>query len=193
MKKQIFVWAILSLFATSVFGQKLPKITKKGVVHLADGTKQKIEGWNDPNTSVFFIIRHAEKDTIKGSKTYDDLTEKGHKRAAKLAKMLQKLPISTVSSTDRSRTKNTALPTANSHKCTLALYDAKKQNDYLTKLAEINGKKHLIVGHSNTVPQMLNFLTNSATYIDVPDNEYTRLYIVSYSKTGKKSVILLNY
>jgi 2,3-bisphosphoglycerate-dependent phosphoglycerate mutase len=162
------------------------KISKKGTIG-----KVKIEGFNDPNTTVFFIVRHAEKDTTGGSNA--DLNAIGRGRAQAEVKMFKKVNIDGVYSTDRPRTRNTAAPIAADKKRTVEIYDAKKQEELLEKLAVQGGKHFFIVGHSNTVHQMVNILRGSDEEKEFSESDYSRLYIVSVKKIGDAKMELIKF
>jgi 2,3-bisphosphoglycerate-dependent phosphoglycerate mutase len=162
------------------------KMSKKGKIG-----KVQIEGFNDPNTTIFIIVRHAEKDTSGGSDA--DLNTIGRGRAQALARIFAKIKLNGVFSTDRPRTRNTATPIAADKKLTLELYDAKKQKELLEKLAVQGGKHFFIVGHSNTVPQIVNILTRTDEEKDILDTDYSCLYIVSVKKIGDAKVQLIKF
>jgi 2,3-bisphosphoglycerate-dependent phosphoglycerate mutase len=162
------------------------KITKKGTIG-----KVKIEGYNDPNTTIFFIVRHAEKDTTGG--TNADLNAIGRGRAQAEVKIFEKVKIDGIFSTDRPRTRNTAAPIAASKKITVEIYDAKKQKELLEKLAVQAGKHFFIVGHSNTVPQIVNILRGSDEEKEFSESDYSRLYIVSVKKIGDTKMQLIKF
>ena len=167
-----------------------PKINAHGKVTMPDGKVLAIENYSDTEGAVFFIVRHAEKDTAGGSNA--DLIPVGRGRAEALKKMLKKVKIKGVYSTNVPRTIHTAEPTAKAKHQTVALYDAKKQADLLRGLVEKKGK-FLIVGHSNTINQLVNTLTGKTDEKDLPDSDYSRLYIVSVKKMGDASVLLIRF
>jgi phosphohistidine phosphatase SixA len=209
MKKRIltlsFLLAIGLLNAQNTgvvaYEKSLPSISKKGIVKTTDGKTLKIEGFNDPETTVFFLVRHAEKDTAGG--TNADLNNVGRGRAAILPKILKKVSISGVYSTDKPRTRNTAAPVAKAKGQGVEIYDAKKQAELAQELLEKGkGKRYFIVGHSNTIPQLAAQLSLRGTKqsggdekptADLPDNEYSFLYIVSVKKVGEAKVEVIHF
>ena len=162
------------------------KMSKKGKIG-----KVKIDGFDDPNTTIFFIVRHAEKDTSGG--TDADLNTIGRGRAQAIARIFEKVKINNIYSTDRPRTRNTATPIAADKKLTVEIYDAKKQKELLEKLAVQGGKHFFIVGHSNTVPQIINILRGSDQEKEFSELDYSRLYIVSVKKIGDAKMQLINF
>ena len=158
MKKLIFLLAFITLSVSC-------KSDKK------EEPKQKIE------TTVYYLIRHAEKDrSIKS----DDpgLTQKGFERANNWAKILNEKKIDLVYSTDYRRTQQTASPFASAHKLEILSYDAKHlYNDEFK--AQTKGKTVLIVGHSNTTPAFINTILESQKYGKIDDSDNGKLFIVS--------------
>ena len=202
MKKHLFtfilIWTIGLLNAQNTdvvaYEKPLPSISKKGIVKTTDGKTLKIEGFNDAETTVFFLVRHAEKDTAGG--TNADLNNVGRGRAAILPKILKKVTLSGVYSTDKPRTRNTAAPVAKAKRLSVEIYDAKKQAELAQALTDKGrGKRYFIVGHSNTIPQ-LAFQTlrgDEKPTADLPDSEYSFLYIVSVKKMGEAKIEVIRY
>ncbi|MFN0036058.1 MAG: histidine phosphatase family protein, partial [Saprospiraceae bacterium] len=129
MKKIIFTLSLLLTIGllkaqnTDIVAYKkpLPTISKKGVIKTTDGKTIQIEGFNDPETTLFFLVRHAEKDTTGGSNA--DLNNIGRGRAAVLPKILKKITISGVYSTETPRTRHTAEPVAKAKKQVVTIYN----------------------------------------------------------------------
>jgi phosphohistidine phosphatase SixA len=183
------------------YKKPLPSISKKGIIKTTDGKTFKIEGFNDAETTIFFLVRHAEKDTAGG--TNADLNNIGRGRAAILPTILKKVSIAGVYSTDKPRTRNTAAPVAKAKGLSVEIYDAKKQAELAKDLTEKGkGKRYFIVGHSNTIPQLAAQLSLRGTKQpagdekptgDLPDSEYSFLYIVSVKKIGAAKVEVIRY
>jgi broad specificity phosphatase PhoE len=131
----------------------------------------------------FIVVRHAEKAT-------DDpedppLTAAGHERAARLAALLGAEPITAVYVTEFRRTQQTALPTANQHHIQATHYFSKGPS---VELAAQWLRRHrqgtvLIVGHSNTVPDIVSALSGQNVE-PIPDDQFNRLYRVDIGADG---------
>lgn len=173
------------------YSTPLPQIDKKGKITMPDGKTLQIEHFKDKDATIFFVTRHAEKDTTGG--TNADLNPIGRGRAVALRHILEKVKINRIYSTDRPRTKNTAEPTAKLKRSPVQLYDAKKQAALLTDLAALKGHKYLIVGHSNTVHAIVNHLMGNETEKEFSESDYSRLYIVSVKKIGTAKTLLIRY
>lgn len=137
-------------------------------------------------TTTIYCIRHAEK--VDNSKN-PDLSPKGYERANQWAYTFEKVPLKAIYSTDFIRTKATAKPTAESKKLEIITYDTKT-----LELEKINknypGQAVLIVGHSNSIPEMINQFINEKAYTTIEDTVFGNLYIISITN-GKISHQLL--
>lgn len=141
-----------------------------------------------------YVVRHAEKMTTDPKNNDPSLTENGIKRAIALAEKLKNRPINTIYSTNYKRTKNTALPTAENQKKKLNEYDAK--NTATTAaiiLKENKGKYALVVGHSNTVLEMIEALGAKRPISTIADQEYDYLFLVKIHANGKTKVKVMHY
>ncbi len=58
---------------------------------------------------------------------------------------------------------------------------------------EHKGKIVLIVGHSNTVPELIGNMGASKNVPEIAENEYDNIYIVSIPWFGKTKTIRLRY
>ena len=55
------------------------------------------------------------------------------------------------------------------------------------------GGRHLVVGHSNTVPDLVERLGGDGGEAIEEAGEYDRLYIVTLKREGRASTVLLRY
>ncbi len=195
--KKLFLYILFSLVSLGVQSQTtirytkpLPKINAQGIITMPVGQTQTIENYSDTEGAVFFIIRHSEKDTAGGSNA--DLNPIGRGRAKALRKMLEKVKITGVYSTNTPRTRNTAAPTAKRKHLPVEIYDPKKQKELLSSLVDKKGK-FLVVGHSNTVHKLVNILTDNEMEKEFSESDYSRLYIVSLKKIGEAKVLMIRF
>lgn len=130
--------------------------------------------------STYYLIRHAEKQVVDNPNP--ELTEKGILRAENWAVIFKDIKFEAVYSTDYLRTIATAQPTAQSQNLEIMLYHPTKI-DIKQFLKETEGKTVLIVGHSNTIPAMVNKLIGEEKYEDMEDENFGNLYIVEVTKT----------
>ena len=85
------------------------------------------------------------------------LTEKGKQRAEALKEILKDKKIAYVFSTNTIRTKSTAQPTADYFHLTTEIYGPRPDSAFIS-LLKSKKKNTLIVGHSNTVDDIVNML-----------------------------------
>lgn len=127
----------------------------------------------------YYIVRHAEKATAETNMSSDvPLTEKGKERAEELKRALLKKRIAYVFSTNTIRTKSTAQPTADYFHLTTEVYGPQPTQAFIN-LLKSKKRNGLIVGHSNTVDDIVNMLCGRKEVPgDLPDTEYNKLFIV---------------
>jgi phosphohistidine phosphatase SixA len=92
--------------------------------------------------------------------------------------MLQDVELASILSTDYRRTRLTAAPVAEAHGLTVESYDPRGEGleGLLERLHSTPGH-HLVVGHSNTTPAVVEALGGDPVS-PIDEGEYDRLYIV---------------
>ncbi|MBN2516571.1 MAG: histidine phosphatase family protein [Deltaproteobacteria bacterium] len=139
------------------------------------------------NTTKVFIVRHAEKAGPSGD---PPLTAIGEKRAATLARILDKSGVSVVFSTNTTRTRETVNNYADPRRIRIQLYGSIPQLTNLVTSTYV-GKNILVAGHSDTVPATIRALgVGSAPEIG---NEFNNLFIVTLAPDGSASLTWLKY
>lgn len=126
-------------------------------------------------TTQYYFIRHAEK---ADSSKNPDLSEKGLERALEWKALFSAIQFDAVYSTDFKRTLQTIHPIVVENDQLLKLYNPQIL-DIETFKKETKGKTILIVGHSNTIPKMVNQLIKENKYGDIAENQFGNLYIVT--------------
>ena len=127
------------------------------------------------NQYSLYLVRHAEKQT-DGSKD-PALTTAGEQRADKLATWLADKNIVDVWSSDYQRSRHTAKPSLANTGQELKLYDPR---DLPSLAGKLRDRQHnaVIVGHSNTTPQLAGLLCDCEVD-EMSDLEYDLLFVVS--------------
>jgi broad specificity phosphatase PhoE len=123
---------------------------------------------------VIFIVRHAEKATTGGKDP--DLSVEGQKRADALAQILKDSKITAVFVTEFKRTQETAAPTAKAAHVSSTVVPANDVGALVEKLRALNANA-LVVGHGNTIPNLLRAL-GIATPVSLPEDDYTEIFAV---------------
>ena len=134
-----------------------------------------------------FVVRHAEKI----SKEDERLTEAGKARGQRLARMLADAGIAAVYSTDTERTRGTAGPLAEERRLPVTIYDKPKALAERVR-TEHGGDAILVVGHSNTVPKLLEAF-GCAESVSIADDEYDNLFVVVPTAGGPATLVRLRY
>jgi broad specificity phosphatase PhoE len=123
---------------------------------------------------VIFIVRHAEKASSGGNDP--DLSPAGQKRADALAHILKDSQVTSVFVTEFKRTQHTAAPIAKAVHVTPTVVPSNDTVALADKLRALNGNA-LVVGHGNTIPDLLKAL-GIATPVSIPDDDYTEVFVV---------------
>lgn len=139
----------------------------------------------------YYIVRHAEKAAVSTGtvmNTPDDppLSAAGRVRAIELRETLKNKGIRRIFSTNTTRTISTAQPLEELQGgTTIEIYNTKDSLDYfIGEIRHIQKGNVLVVGHSNTVDDIVNKLVGETKVPkDLPDSDYDNLYIVT--KKGK--------
>lgn len=128
--------------------------------------------------TVYYFIRHAEKDVSDPTDRNPKLTKEGEIRAQQWVQLFADKEIDFVFSTDFHRTLQTAKPIAESHKLEISSYDY--QNLYNSDFQNMtHGKTSVIIGHSNTTPQFINTILEKKKYTDIEESDYGKLFIIT--------------
>ncbi|MBT8092803.1 MAG: histidine phosphatase family protein [Gammaproteobacteria bacterium] len=147
-------------------------------------------------TTTVMFVRHAEKAELPAGDP--GLSEAGRQRATELARQLVDADvvagIDAVYSTPFRRSVETAKPVAEALSLTVRSYDAADTEDFIEALIkEHKGKIVLVVGHSDTVPQMIGNMGASKVVPPIAEDEYDNIYLVSIPWFGKTKTIRLRY
>jgi broad specificity phosphatase PhoE len=147
-------------------------------------------------TTTVIFVRHAEKAAAPA----DDpgLNEAGQRRAAELARQLVTADvvagIDAIYSTPLRRSVETAGPLAEALKLPLRSYDVRDTEQFVEALVkEHKGKIILVIGHRDTVPQMIANMGASKQVPPIAADEHDNIYLVSIPWFGKTKTIRLRY
>lgn len=128
-------------------------------------------------TTTVYLIRHAEK--MDNSKN-PELSAAGLNRAQHWNTILGQVPLKAIYSTDYLRTMQTAKPIALNKNLPIIKYDPKTID--IEKLKnEHRGQAILIVGHSNSTPDLANRIINDNVYLPIDEAVFGNLYIIVVS------------
>jgi len=143
-------------------------------------------------TTTLIIVRHAEKEATG---TDPNLTADGQLRAEELKRVLGNIPVQAIYTTPYNRTRQTVQPLAAAKGITVAEYATSKP--YAQLISEIKaanrGKVVVIVGHSNTVPDLLKTISNNTFAITITDSQYDDLFIAALPDNLSATISQLKY
>lgn len=161
------------------------------VIKLDGGEEIKMDA--DSVSKIFYLIRHAEKDTT--IKEDPPLSEEGLNRATRLADLLRGTRVDAIYSTMFLRTLYTVDSLADIKAMKVLPYDNKMLKDLIDQLSTDDDMKAvLFVGHSNTIPAMTNTLAGKEVYNQVfSDEDYDNFVVVVHFKNGEKQAYPLRF
>ena len=135
----------------------------------------------------YYVVRHAEKAAAAPNMSTDvPLSQEREQRAIALREALKNKKIHYVYSTNTNRTRSTALPTAEHFGLKIETYGPRPDTAFVN-LLKTKKKNTLVVGHSNTIDDIVNMLCGETKVNgDLPETDYDNLF--SVKKKGKRYV-----
>lgn len=140
-------------------------------------------------TTTVILVRHAEKDASIAEDP--PLTAAGRERSQQLVRMFENTGIQILITTPYARTRQTISPLA--QKLNLTPLEIKETDLIVSQIRnEQAGKVILLVGHSNTIPELIQKL-GGISISEIPDMQYDDLFILTLPASGKSSLIRMKY
>lgn len=137
------------------------------------------------------LVRHAEK--ADATSPDPDLSAVGKERAQRLIKTIGRYRPGAFYSTDFKRTRDTVVPFAAKRGKEIQIYDARKPQELFDAIMKSGTKRHVVSGHSNTIPGLANLITKKDLFKNLDESEYTVIWLIRI-KDGKVSEVeLLDY
>lgn len=128
-------------------------------------------------TATYYIVRHAEKEPANTMTSDVPLSAAGKERAEALKDVLLDKNIKRIFATNFVRTLSTAAPLSEAIHVPVERYDPKDPK-FVSYLRSINDNV-LIVGHSNTVDDLVNDLSGRKILPgDLPDSSFGDLFVL---------------
>jgi broad specificity phosphatase PhoE len=173
----------------------LPLLVLLALLGIADRGASQAPAQDAPTTIV--VVRHAEK--VAGTDRDPALTEAGQRRARTLIDVVGNARVAAVYTTQFKRTRETGQPLADRLGVPVTVVEAgggdgrEKAAELATRiLREHRGETVLVVGHSNTVPQIVEALSGTRVPA-IEDREYDHLFVVVVPATGPARTIRARY
>lgn len=136
--------------------------------------------------TTILLARHADR-----LGKADELTAAGTKRAQDLVRALEKTPIDAVFHSEFARTAATAKPLCVARSITPQIIQAAETSKLVAELRRVPGRTVLVIGHSNTVPEITKALGGAE--FTIPENEFDDLIVVTIRGDEAPSVLRLQY
>ena len=133
-----------------------------------------------------FLVRHAERAANPGD---PGLTPAGEERAAALADLLQDAGITAIFTSDARRTQETAKPLADALGSMRSRFPAATFQRIRSEHAD---DVVLVVGHSNTIPDLVKQWQPSFTR-EIDDSEFDKIFVVIPGDDGAAGTAGLRY
>jgi phosphohistidine phosphatase SixA len=205
MHSMVVAWLLVVSFAGSLpAGSKDPAATKQArdpaattISHVPPGSlapgDQAVPAASE-GSGLVFLVRHAERAdagmaAAKMAGADPELSDAGKARAQALAALLRDARISTIFTTQYKRTKDTAQPLAAASGAKVTVIDATDGSGLIARVKGASGNV-LVVGHSNTLPDLINAL-GIAEPVTIADDQFDDLFLVV--RGPKPTLLRLHY
>ncbi|HMX40627.1 MAG TPA: histidine phosphatase family protein [Saprospiraceae bacterium] len=152
-----------------------------------------IPHWGDSAYIILYCVRHADK--VRDGSKDPGLTAEGQARAERLGRILAQVPLTRICTTPYRRTMLTGEAVQRrAGEPPFETYPPEAQDVWTDSvLASGGGKQYVVVGHQNTIPQLLNRLTGKLSYQNLGDYEYDRFFVVVTRGLGQTEVLECRY
>ena len=141
--------------------------------------------------TTYYVVRHAEKESATSNMSSDvPLSAQGKQRAIALKDDLKNKNIRYIFSTNFLRTKGTAQPLSTEINVPVQTYNP-ADTSFITGIKKLGKGNVLIVGHSNTVDDIVNKIIGENNLKDLPETQYGDLFIIK--KKGNKYSLERNH
>ena len=144
--------------------------------------------------SVVYLVRHAEKAVAATDPADPPLSEAGAARAEALAELLANVSLVSIHSTDLQRTLSTAQAVADTQGVEIQTYGPFDREGVaaLVEMLRTTPGSHLVVGHSNTTPELVAALGGDPGPA-ITEDEHDRLYVLTVGGDGTVESELSRY
>jgi broad specificity phosphatase PhoE len=132
---------------------------------------------------IVYVVRHAEKVVSADAPKDPPLTAQGAQRAAALAREIDVTSLVAVYATPFVRTRSTAAPSAEAAGLSVTECPPDDTAGLVAKIRSVEKGNVLVVGHSNTVPEILEAL-GAAEAVVLGDGDFGDLFVVTLHPDG---------
>lgn len=145
-----------------------------------------------PGDITVVVVRHAEKAEEPAGDP--PLSAAGKQRARSLSAWLEDSRVSMIFASDTRRARDTARPAAERRGLPILEYPGKAIEQLLERVRQAPpGTTVLVVGHSNTVPIIIDRLTGGRERVTLRDDEFDAMFVVQWRPEGDSDLSRLRY
>lgn len=172
---------------------EITAVTADGMLQFADGTSRAIPHYGDPDYLIIYLARHCEKATDPADNP--PLSAQGQAQAERLGRVMDNAVLDKISSTNTRRTVQTAEAVKRwAGDPPIETFPAMAQSDWFAETMTGGGGKRVFhVGHSNTIPVLLNEFIGAKNWQNIPENEYRHFFIAITKGLGQTEVLHFRY
>lgn len=179
----IILLSVFSLFCIDTTAQNSKQYTAI--------TPQQLKTNVEDEVSTIILIRHAEKEDAT---TKDpSLSHIGKQRAEALVQLFKDISIDAFYATPYKRTTETITPIAKAKGKEVLSYNPSNQKSIAEMIQLGKGKKIMIAGHSNTIPQLVNTLIGKNEFATMDENDYGKIWLLVFKGNDLIDYSVLNY
>jgi broad specificity phosphatase PhoE len=152
--------------------------------------------WFTANSTTVIVIRHAEKESV--SAPDPPLSAAGEARAALLARMFGETQgpgrLDAIYISGALRNRMTAAPLAGQLGIVPIVAPTEDPAGLARRvLRENSGKRVMVIGHVNTVPDVVAALSGRRDIRPIDEKDFATMYIVTVPRIGRANVLRLTY
>lgn len=137
---------------------------------------------------IVYVVRHAEK-MSPWSDNNPPLSPSGYQRAEALADRFENTKLDKIIVSTYRRTQETAAPTAEAQGLTPVILPAHSIEQVTEEILKSSTTKTvLVVGHSNTVPSIIQTLDPSAQVEEIPNDVFNQFHIIVRNRLNQATV-----
>lgn len=136
------------------------------------------------------VMRHAEKEIQEGNPD-PDLSAAGKNRAQRLVTLLKSVKIDRLYATPYKRTQQTLAALAANRSLGIKMAPEKAEA-FARLLLAATGETIVVAAHANSAPRLVNELTGTQDYMELKEEEFGKIWIVTISDQKAVSSIELN-
>lgn len=184
-----WLWLLSGLLLVSLGINFKQSFTTTSKLDLKNSNEFAITAESASGMTQIYMLRHAEKDNYDESDP--DLSDYGLDHAKYWKKVLQHITFDQIYTTDFKRNLKTAAIISKDSNIKPEIYYP-MSFEVLKFINKVKGQKILVIGHSNTIPDMVNRIIGESKYPPMSHKNYNTLHLVTVDKNGDTASTVLN-